>query len=211
MKFGARYNYTELERVSQINENGTFTINSDLRRSTPPIRAPIPSGCRSGWARSTSSSRTTPVELYAQDKWKIGGRTTLSIGVRYDLEIIPLDETDNPLFSAVEGLSHRPATTSRRASDSRRTFDDQRQVGAFAAATASSTTAPSSARSTTCSNSRSSRRRTSSTFPNASADPGPSRGPFPDRSAPRQRAGRQSGAARTSCSRRARASRTPAS
>ena len=27
-----------------------------------------------------------------------GGRTTLSIGVRYDLEIIPLDETGNPLF-----------------------------------------------------------------------------------------------------------------
>ena len=38
--------------------------------------------------------------MFAQDKWKIGGRTTLSIGVRYDLEIIPLDETDNPLFAA---------------------------------------------------------------------------------------------------------------
>ena len=30
----------------------------------------------------------------------MGGRTTLSVGVRYDLEIIPLDETDNPLFPA---------------------------------------------------------------------------------------------------------------
>ncbi len=30
----------------------------------------------------------------------MGGHTTLSIGVRYDLEIIPLDETDNPLFPA---------------------------------------------------------------------------------------------------------------
>jgi hypothetical protein len=39
------------------------------------------------------------VELYAQDKWKMGNRTTLSVGVRYDLEIIPLDERDNPLFA----------------------------------------------------------------------------------------------------------------
>src|SRR5262249_6181875 len=39
-------------------------------------------------------------EAYVQDKWKMGGRTTLSLGVRYDLEIIPLDETDNPLFPA---------------------------------------------------------------------------------------------------------------
>ena len=30
VKFGARYNYTELERVSQINENGTFTFSRDL-------------------------------------------------------------------------------------------------------------------------------------------------------------------------------------
>ena len=29
-----------------------------------------------------------------------GRSTTLSIGVRYDLEIIPIDETDNPLFPA---------------------------------------------------------------------------------------------------------------
>ena len=30
VKFGARYNYTELERVSQINENGTFRSTRDL-------------------------------------------------------------------------------------------------------------------------------------------------------------------------------------
>ena len=40
------------------------------------------------------------VELYAQDKWKMGGRTTLSAGIRYDLEIIPLNEDFNPLFPA---------------------------------------------------------------------------------------------------------------
>src|SRR5437773_2754349 len=30
MKFGFRYNYTELRRVSQVNENGTFSFNTDL-------------------------------------------------------------------------------------------------------------------------------------------------------------------------------------
>ena len=44
VKFGARYNYTELRRVSQINENGTFTLQHAICRSTPPTRAPIPSG-----------------------------------------------------------------------------------------------------------------------------------------------------------------------
>jgi hypothetical protein len=38
-------------------------------------------------------------ELYAQDKWAMTNGLTLSLGIRYDLEIIPIDETDNPLFS----------------------------------------------------------------------------------------------------------------
>jgi hypothetical protein len=37
-------------------------------------------------------------ELYAQDKWQMGRNATFSAGVRYDLEIIPIDERDNPLF-----------------------------------------------------------------------------------------------------------------
>ena len=38
-------------------------------------------------------------EIYAQDKWQIKNGLTLSLGVRYDLEVIPIDETGNPLFS----------------------------------------------------------------------------------------------------------------
>ena len=30
IKAGARYTYTELRRVSQINQNGTFNFNTDL-------------------------------------------------------------------------------------------------------------------------------------------------------------------------------------
>src|SRR5436189_2091775 len=43
--------------------------------------------------------------MFAQDKWRVSPQTTLSIGIRYDLEIIPLDESANPLF---KGSSKSP-------------------------------------------------------------------------------------------------------
>src|SRR5712691_579722 len=99
MKFGVRYNYTELRRVSQVNSNGTFTINSDLpfdpaNPKTYPERFSI----RTGTFNEFINNHT--YEMFAQDKWRVNPRTTLSLGIRYDLEVIPLDETDNPLFTA---------------------------------------------------------------------------------------------------------------
>ena len=99
LKFGARYNYTELKRVSQINENGTFTINNDLAYDpnnprTYPERLQI----RMGTFNENILNHT--FEFYGQDKWKMGGRTTLSAGLRYDLELIPINNNDNPLFPA---------------------------------------------------------------------------------------------------------------
>src|SRR6266516_467353 len=38
------------------------------------------------------------IEGFAQDKWRISPHATVSLGVRYDLEVTPVDETDNPLF-----------------------------------------------------------------------------------------------------------------
>jgi hypothetical protein len=99
LKFGARYNYTELRRISQINMNGTFTINSDLpfdpaNPRTYPERLSIRTGEFDEYIKNHT------YEFYAQDKWKMGGHTTLSVGARYDLEIIPIDEKDNPLFKS---------------------------------------------------------------------------------------------------------------
>jgi len=96
LKFGARYNYTELTRVSQINQNGTFRFSSDLpfdanNPRTYPERLTI----RIGEFEEFVENHT--VEAYAQDRWKMGN-TTLSVGLRYDLEIIPIDQTHNPLF-----------------------------------------------------------------------------------------------------------------
>jgi carboxypeptidase family protein len=175
MKFGARYNYTELRRVSQINMNGTFTINSDLPfdRNNPrtyPERFTI----RVGAFEENIDNHT--LELFAQDKWKFG-QTTLSLGVRYDLEIIPIDETGNPLFSAgqkypIDRNNVAPRLAFTRALDENgrsvvrggyglfynRTIlgaiDDTLEFGKFT----SSFTA---------------------TFPQNSADPGPSSGQFP--------------------------------
>ncbi len=99
VKIGARYNFTELRRVSQINQNGTFRFNTDsafdpANPRTYPERLTI----RAGEFEEFIKDHT--FEAYAQDRWKMGPRTSLSIGLRYDLEVIPIDETHNPLFSA---------------------------------------------------------------------------------------------------------------
>jgi Carboxypeptidase regulatory-like domain len=99
MKFGFRYNYTELKRVSQINENGTFNFNTDLpfdpaNARTYPERFTIRTGTFNEFIKNHT------YEVFAQDKWALRPNTTLSLGVRYDLEVIPIDESGNPLFAA---------------------------------------------------------------------------------------------------------------
>jgi hypothetical protein len=99
VKFGGRWSYTELRRVSQINQNGTFVFNTDLpfdaaNPRTYPERLQI----RMGEFEEFVDNHT--FEAFVQDKWKLGNRSTLSVGLRYDLERIPLDETNNPLFPA---------------------------------------------------------------------------------------------------------------
>ena len=38
--------------------------------------------------------------VFVQDKWKINNRLTASVGVRWDAEILPIEEKDNPKFSS---------------------------------------------------------------------------------------------------------------
>jgi hypothetical protein len=97
-KVGARYHYTELERNVQSNANGTFLFSTDLafdpaNPRTYPERLTIRVGEFNLFMRSHA------LELFAQDKWAVNRRLTLSVGLRYDLEATPVNEADNPLFS----------------------------------------------------------------------------------------------------------------
>ena len=99
LKFGARYNYTELRRVSQVNSNGTFSFNGDaVFDPADPRTYPERFTIRTGTFNEFINNHT--YEMFAQDKWRVSPQTTLSLGLRYDLEIIPLDESANPLFPA---------------------------------------------------------------------------------------------------------------
>lgn len=100
IKFGARYTNVFIRNPNWSNVNGTFNFDHDLpfNRSNPltypnrfSIRVPGP----------LDYSLTTHVgELYAQDKWQVKPNLTLSLGVRYDLEVIPIREEYNPLFAS---------------------------------------------------------------------------------------------------------------
>jgi FlaG/FlaF family flagellin (archaellin) len=100
IKLGFQYQYSSNDSVAQDNLNGTFTFGrNDLPfdpanpRTYPDrftIRVP-------GALHNYTIAHF--VAGFAQDKWKLSNRLTLSMGLRYDLEIMPVREVDNPNFS----------------------------------------------------------------------------------------------------------------
>lgn len=175
LKFGARYNYTELTRVSQINQNGTFRFNTDLAfDAANPRTYPERLTIRIGEFEERIKDQT--VEVYAQDKWKIG-RTTISAGIRYDLEIIPIDQTGNPLFASGQKSPVDRNNIAPRIGFTHALDDEGRSVvrggyGIFYNRTVLGA----------IDDTLEFPKFTSSavvTFPNDSADPGPGRGQFP--------------------------------
>ncbi len=95
-KMGATYHRTNMLWRSQNNLNGRFGFggNQPFHRddfSTYPEWVDI----RVGGQLYVPTEYNT-LEAYSQDKWGVTDRLTLNLGVRYDLEIFPLENPDNP-------------------------------------------------------------------------------------------------------------------
>jgi hypothetical protein len=102
LKFGARYSRTWLSNPNWANMNGTYQFANYQDRAFDPadprsypqrltIRVPGP---------LTYELVMHVYEAFAQNKWQLRRGMTLSMGVRYDLEIMPIEEDPgNPLFT----------------------------------------------------------------------------------------------------------------
>jgi hypothetical protein len=100
LKFGASYYYLPLHIFDAGNENGTFTFSASDRDFDPadPRTYPDRFSIRVP-GDSDFYVKGKEVGVFAQDKWKMGSRLTASLGLRYDVEIVPMDESNNYLFS----------------------------------------------------------------------------------------------------------------
>ena len=99
VKVGAKATYVWISQPLNNNANGTFTFNHELvfdpaNPRTYPERFSI---TVPGPRYFEMDSRV--FEGYVQDKWQMDNGLTLSLGVRYDLEVIPINERYNPLIA----------------------------------------------------------------------------------------------------------------
>jgi Carboxypeptidase regulatory-like domain/TonB dependent receptor/TonB-dependent Receptor Plug Domain len=101
IKFGIQAQYSTNNSDTQDNLNGTFTFrgNTPFNPADPStyperLQVRVPGA-------NVLDMNATYFSAFAQDKWRLGDRFTLSVGVRYDLEDIPIEEVDNPRFADV--------------------------------------------------------------------------------------------------------------
>ena len=98
IKMGTQYEYSGAYNRNDGNLNGTFTFGrSDVPfNAANPFTYPDRFSIRVG-GPSIFYEKAHYVSAFTQDKWRLNSRATLSLGLRYDLEIIPIPETDDPL------------------------------------------------------------------------------------------------------------------
>jgi hypothetical protein len=97
VKFGVQYIFADAEINDETNMNGTFSFSTDLAfdpanpRTYPErlsILVPTP---------ESTYMQSHVIVGFAQDKYQ-RGNFTMNVGLRYDLEIIPLDNKFNPFM-----------------------------------------------------------------------------------------------------------------
>jgi hypothetical protein len=100
VKFGFQYEYSGAANVNQGNLNGTFgfALNDLAFNSANPRTYPDRLTIRVG-GPSEVFEKVHYFSGFAQDKWRFNTHLTLSLGLRYDLEKIPIPETDDPLVT----------------------------------------------------------------------------------------------------------------
>jgi Carboxypeptidase regulatory-like domain len=98
VKVGGQYIYSTINLPDQTDMNGRFFFSSD-RAFDASIPGTYPERLQ---IRVPSASNilmpNNVFVLFAQDKWH-RGNLTLNLGMRYDLEILPLTNSFNPFFS----------------------------------------------------------------------------------------------------------------
>jgi hypothetical protein len=98
LKFGAQYTYSGAQNRNDGNLNGTFAfgLNNQPFNAADPRTYPDRLTVRVG-GPSMSYQKAHYASTFVQDKWRVSNNLTVSLGARYDLEIIPIPETDDPL------------------------------------------------------------------------------------------------------------------
>jgi Carboxypeptidase regulatory-like domain len=101
-KVGARYSRVWLSNPNWSNMNGSFVFRNYQDRPFDPLDPrSYPERLTIRVPDALTYEMVAHVyEIYAQDKWQPANGLTLSLGLRYDLEVIPIDEDPgNPLFA----------------------------------------------------------------------------------------------------------------
>ena len=101
LKLGSQFQYSQARGFNDGNLNGTFSFGVSDAPFDPadPFTYPDRFSIRVG-GRSESLTKSRYYAGFVQDKWKVNPRLTVNLGVRYDLEVVPVDEVDNPVLFA---------------------------------------------------------------------------------------------------------------
>ncbi|MGQ0733644.1 MAG: TonB-dependent receptor [Acidobacteriota bacterium] len=100
VKFGAQYRYMHLDYFEANDRNGTFTFNTDLDFNPGnPFTYPERLNVQVPGDREYVQFGHL-IGGFVQDKWRLNNRLTISLGARYDLELLPTPNAENPFWNS---------------------------------------------------------------------------------------------------------------